>query len=100
MWDQHLVCGPEGIVDKISKNSTPEAVDRGHQGPRRGAGPSSLRGRERRSEARAAIEIGDTTEETVNVNETSPEPVKENYPAKNAENTEKSVNTAEISPFT
>ena len=64
------------------------------------AGPSRLRGRERRSAVRAAIEIGETTEETVNVNKTTPEPVKENYPAKNAENTEKSVNTAEISLFT
>ena len=42
-------------------------------GPRRGAGPSRLRGRERRAAARGAIEIGDTTEETVNVNETTPE---------------------------
>ena len=42
--DQHLVSGPEGIEDRISKNSTPEAVGRGHQGPRRGAGPSKLRG--------------------------------------------------------
>ena len=62
-----------------------------------GAGPSRLRGRERRAEARAAIEIGDNTEETVNVNETTPEPVKENYPVKTAE---KSVNTVEISLFT
>jgi hypothetical protein len=36
----------------------------------------------------------------VNVNETTSEPVKENYPAKNAKNTEKSVNTVEISLFT
>ena len=57
-------------------------------------------GRERRAAARAAIEIGDNTEETVNVNETTPEPVKENYPAKNAENTEKSGNNVEISLFT
>ena len=94
-WDQHLVWGPEGIEDIIFKNSTPP-------GPQEGAGPSRLRGRERerRAAARAAIEIGDTTEETVKVNETTPEPVKENYPAKNAENTEKSVNTAEISLFT
>ena len=52
-----------------------------HQGPRRGAGPSRLRGRERTAAARAAIEIGDTTEETVNVNETTPEPVEETEPA-------------------
>ena len=57
-------------------------------------------GRERRAAARAAIEIGDNTEETVNVNETTPEPVKEHYPAKNAENAEISVNTVEISLFT
>ena len=54
----------------------------------------------RRAAVRAAIGIGDNTEETVNVNETTPEPVKENYPAKNAENTEKSVNTVEIFLFT
>tara|TARA_B110001452_G_scaffold181939_1_gene152800 strand:- start:335 stop:583 length:249 start_codon:yes stop_codon:yes gene_type:complete len=65
-------------------------------GPRRGAGPSRLRGRERRAAARGAIEIGDTTEETVNVNETTPEPVEETEPA---ENTELSVNAAEISFF-
>ena len=57
-------------------------------------------GRERRATARAAIDIGDNTEETVNVNETTPEPVKENYPAKTAENTGESVNTIEISLFT
>ena len=45
------------------------------------AGSSRLRGRERRAAARAAIEIGDTTEETVNVNETTPEPVEETEPA-------------------
>ena len=68
--------------------------------PGGGLALSRLRGRERRYAARGAIEIGDTTEETVNVNETTPDPVKENYPAKNAENTEKSVNTAEVSLFT
>ena len=68
-------------------------------GPRRGAGPSRLRGRERRAAARGAIEIGDTTEETVNVNETTPEPVEETEPAENAENTELSVNAAEIFLF-
>ena len=41
---QHLVSGPEGIEDRIFKNSTPEAVGRGHQGLKRGAGPSKLRG--------------------------------------------------------
>ena len=68
-------------------------------GPRRGAGPSRLRGRERRAAARGAIEIGDSTEETVNVNETTPEPVEETEPAENAENTELSVNAAEIFLF-
>ena len=37
--------------------------------------------------ARAAIDIGNTTEQTVNVNETIPVPVEEN---ESAENTEKS----------
>ena len=57
-------------------------------------------GREGRAAARTAIEIGDNTEEAVNVNETTPEPVKENYPAKNTENTGESANTVEISLFT
>ena len=35
--------------------------------------------------ARAAIDIGNTTEETVNVNETNPLPVKETEPAENTE---------------
>ena len=56
----------------ISKDSTPEAVGRGHQGPRRGDGARRLRGRERRAAARAAVEIGDTSEEAVNVNESTP----------------------------
>ena len=36
-----------------------------------------LRRSERRAEARAAVEIGDTTEEAVNGNETTPESVEE-----------------------
>ena len=56
----------------ISKNSTPETVGRGHQGSRRGAGARRLRGRERKAAAITAVEIGDTSEETVNVNETTP----------------------------
>jgi hypothetical protein len=36
--------------------------------------------------ARAAIDIGNTTEETVNVNETNPVPVEETEPAENTEN--------------
>ena len=35
------------------------------------------------------MEIGDTTEEAVNINETTPESVEEAEPAENAENTEK-----------
>ena len=46
--------------------------------------PSRLR-RERNVTARAAIDIGNTTEETVNVNETNPVPVKETEPAENTE---------------
>ena len=48
--------------------------------------PSELRRRERNVTARAAIDIGNTTEETVNVKETNPMPVEENEPAKNTEN--------------
>ena len=55
----------------ISKKGTPEAVGRGLQGPRRGTGARKLRGRERRAAGRAAVEIGDTSEESVNVNETT-----------------------------
>ena len=49
------------------------------------------------------MEIGDTTEEAVNNNETTTESVKETEPAENAENTEKLGNTiivTEISIFT
>ena len=54
-------------------------IVRAHQGPRRGAGTSRLK----RVAAREAIDIGDTTEETVNVNETIPEAVEETEPAEN-----------------
>ena len=37
---------------------------------------------ERNVTARAAIDVGNTTEETVNINETNPEPVEETEPAK------------------
>ena len=46
---------------------------------------------------------GDTSEEAVNINETTTESVEENEPAENAENTEKLVNkimVSEISIFT
>ena len=64
--------------------------------PGGGAGSNRLRGWERRAAVRSDIEIGDTTEETVKVNKTTPEPVKETKPAENAGNTEKSVNAAEF----
>ena len=48
--------------------------------------PSRQRRTERNVTARAAIDIGITTEETVNVNETNnPVPVEENQPTENAE---------------
>ena len=56
----------------ISKKGTPEAVGRGLQGPRRGADARRLKGRERRAAARAAVEIGETSEEAVTVNESNP----------------------------
>ena len=49
------------------------------------------------------IDIGYTTKDAVNVNETIPVPVGETEPAENAEDTEKSVNAsraAEISTYT
>ena len=49
-----------------------------------GAGLSRLMGRERRAAAIAAIDIGDTTEETVNVNKTTHEPFKVSEPTENA----------------
>ena len=45
--------------------------------------PSRLRRRERNVTARTAIDIGNTTEETVNVNETNPVPMTETKPAEN-----------------
>ena len=47
---------------------------------------SRLRRRERNVPARADIDIGNITEETVNVNETNPVPVEETEPAENTEN--------------
>ena len=41
----------------------------------------ALKKRERKTAARATIEIGDTTEKSVNVNETTPESVYETVPA-------------------
>ena len=45
--------------------------------------PSRLRWRERNGTARAAINIGNTTEETVNVNETNTVTLEETEPAEN-----------------
>ena len=45
--------------------------------------PSRLRRRERNVTARAAIDVGNTTEETVNVNETNPVLVEKTEPAEN-----------------
>ena len=47
--------------------------------------PSRLRRRERNIMDRAAIDVGNTTEETVNVNETNPVLVEETEPAENTE---------------
>ena len=47
--------------------------------------PSRLRRWERNIMARAAINNGNTTEETVNVNEINPVPVEETEPAENTE---------------
>ena len=87
----------------ISKPSSPKPIGRGHQGPRRGASPIRLRRSKRRAAVTEAIDIGDTTKEAVNVNETIPVPVGETEPAENAEDTEKSVNAsraAEIATYT
>ena len=72
-------------------------------GDRRGASPIRVRRSKRRAAVTEAIDIGDTTKEAVNVNETIPVPVGETEPAENAEDTEKSVNAsraAEISTYT
>ena len=47
--------------------------------------PSRLRRRERNVTARVAIDICNTTKETVNVNETNPVPMDETEPAENTE---------------
>ena len=55
--------------------------------------PSRLRRRERNVTARAAIDIGNTAKETVNVNENNPVPVEETEPAENTEKSEISITT-------
>ena len=70
-----IIYSYERQATPISKPSYPKPNGRGHQGPRRGASPSRLRRRERR--ARSALDIGDLTEEAVNINETIPKAVKE-----------------------
>jgi hypothetical protein len=50
-----------------------------------------------------AVEIGDPSEEAVNINETTTESIRETEPAENAENTEKLENknmVSDISIFT
>ena len=47
--------------------------------------PSRLRRRKRNVRARAAYDMGNTTEETVNVKETNPVPVEETEPYKDTE---------------
>ena len=47
--------------------------------------PSRLRRREKNVMARVAINIGNTTKETVDVNEINPVPVEETEPAGNTE---------------
>ena len=47
--------------------------------------PSGLRRREMNVTARPAIDVGNTTEETVNVNENNPVPVEVTEPAENTE---------------
>ena len=66
------------------------------------ASPIRLRRSKRRAAVTEAIDIGDTTKEAVNVNETIPVLVGETEPAENAEDTEKSVNAsraAEMSTY-
>ena len=46
---------------------------------------------------RAAIDIGNTAEETVNVSETNPVPMEETEPAENTEKQAKSIGSVEIS---
>ena len=59
--------------------------------------PSRLRRREKNVKARAAIYIGNRTEETVNVNETYPVPVEENKPAEILRKKGNSIGLVEIS---
>ena len=47
--------------------------------------PISKPRREMNVTARTAIDIGNTTEETVNINETNPVPLEETKPAENTE---------------
>ena len=101
MWK--ILYSYEHQATPISKPSSPKPISRGHQGPRRGASPIRLRRSKRRAAVTEAIDIGDNTEEAVNVNETIPEPVEETELAEHAEDTKKSVNAiraAKISIYT
>ena len=62
-----------------------------------GAGARRLRMRASWAASRVAVEIGDTSEEAVNINETTPDSVEKTEPAEHAENTEKLGNTFMIS---
>ena len=53
--------------------------------------------RERNVTARAAFDIDNTTEETVNVNKTNPVPVTETEPAENTEKYFNSIGSVDIS---
>ena len=74
-------------TNPISKHSTLNQLAGAIRAPGWGACPSRLKGRERRAAARPALDIGDTTEEAVSFNETTPEPVEETENAENTENT-------------
>ena len=72
-----------GQTSPISRNSTHEPVDRGHQGPRWAA-------------AIVAVEISDTSEETVNINESTTESVEETERARNTEKLGNNIMVSEI----
>ena len=68
-----------------------------------GFGPSRLRKKESRAATRAAFDIGDATEEAVNINVTIHYPVEETEPAENFNVTEKSgsaIRAADFSIYT
>ena len=52
--------------------------------------------RERNVMARAVIDMGDTTKETLNANETNPVPVEETEPAENREKKKKLIQSDQL----